>query len=144
GLWALQLQHHLCLAVTTDFHSLRNKLGLPEETAQFARDCEKQFGDLRFYDFVRRLDCTNVATYRKSTDAGWAFMVKYPHLTPMAWMSYLSGHPSFAPLYRPIPNPHCNEWTLHNPLPGTAYDVDARLNFPSFTGDGGRDIRKVL
>jgi tetratricopeptide (TPR) repeat protein len=47
----------------------------------------------------------------------------------------------FAPPYRPIPNPHCNEWTIHNPLPGTAYDVDARLDFPSFTGgafSGGR------
>ena len=100
------------------------------------------FGHLRFYDFVRRLDCTNAATYRKSTDDGWAFTVKYPHLTPLAWMDYLSGRVSFAPPYRPIPNPHCNEWTSHNPLPGTAYDVDARLDCPSFTGDG-RDITKV-
>lgn len=143
GLWALQLQHHLCLAVTTDFHSLRNKLGLREDSSQFARDCEEQFGHLRFYDFVRRLDCTNAATYRKSTDDGWAFTVKYPHITPVAWMSYLCSRVSFAPPYNPIPNPHCNEWTSHNPLPGTAYDADARLNFPSFTGDH-RDIKKVL
>jgi tetratricopeptide (TPR) repeat protein len=143
GLWALQLQHHLCLAVTTDFNSLRNKLGLPVESAEFAGAAEKQFGHLRFYDFVRRLDCTNAATYRDSTDAGWAFTVQYPHLTPVAWMDYLCGRVSFAPPYRPIPNPHCNEWTSHNPLPGTAYDVDARLDFPSFTGDR-RDIRKVF
>jgi tetratricopeptide (TPR) repeat protein len=143
GLWALQLQHHLCQAVTTDFRSLRNYLGLPKESSEFALDSEKQFGHLRFYDFVRRLDCTNAAAYRESTDAGWAFTVKYPQLTPIAWMNYLCGRVSFAPLYRPIPNPHCNEWTSHNPLPGTAYDVDARLNFPSFTGDG-RDLTKVM
>jgi hypothetical protein len=143
GLWALQLQHQLCLAVTTDFHSLRDGLGLPDAATEFAQDSEQRFGHLRFYDFVRRLDCTNAVTYRASTDAGWAFTVKYPQLTPIAWMDYLCGRVSFAPPYRPIPNPHCNEWTSHNPLPGTAYDVNARLNFPSFTGDG-RDIKKVL
>jgi tetratricopeptide (TPR) repeat protein len=144
GLWAVQLQHHLCLAVTTDFHSLKNKLGLPEDSWNFAKECDEQFGHLRFYDFVRRLDCTNTATYHQSTDDGWAFTVKYPHLTPLAWMDYLCGRVSFAPRYLPIPNPHCNEWTSHNPLPGTAYDVDARLDFPSFTGDGKGDIKKVF
>jgi len=143
GLWALQLQHQLCLAVTTDFHALRDRLGLPDAATEFAQNSEQRFGHLRFYDFVRRLDCTNAATYRASTDAGWAFTVKDPQLTPIAWMDYLCGSVSFAPPYRPIPNPHCNEWTSHNPLPGTAYDVDARLDFPSFTGDH-RDITKVL
>jgi tetratricopeptide (TPR) repeat protein len=57
-------------------------------------------------------------------------------------MNYLCGTVSFAPRYRPIPNPHCNEWTLHNPLPGTAYDADARLGFPSFTGAGGYQGRQ--
>jgi tetratricopeptide (TPR) repeat protein len=143
GLWAMQLQHHLCLAVTSDFHSLRDKLDLPEESWQFASQSEQQFGHLRFYGFVRRLDCTNEATYRASTDEGWAFAVQYPHLAPVAWMDYLCGKVSFAPRYMPIPNPHCNEWTSHNPLPGTAYDVDARLDYPSFTG-GDRGIKKVF
>jgi len=138
------LQHHLCLAVTSDYHSLRDKQGLPEDSWNFAKECDEQFGRLRFYDFVRRLDCTNVATYHQSSDDGWAFTVKYPHLTPLAWMDYLCGRVSFAPRYLPIPNPHCNEWTSHNPLPGTAYDVDARLDFPSFTGDSKGDIKKVF
>jgi tetratricopeptide (TPR) repeat protein len=142
GLWALQLQHHFCLAVATDFNSLQRKLGLPKDAAEFAERCEKDFGGLRFYPFVRRLDCTNNETYRKSTDEGWAFTVEYPHLTPSAWMDYLCGTVSFAPPYRPIANPHCNEWTAHNPLPGTAYDADVRLDFPSFTGAGGYEGRQ--
>jgi tetratricopeptide (TPR) repeat protein len=142
GLWALQLQHHFCHAVATDFKSLQYKLGVPDDAAEFAARCEKDIGGLRFYAFVRRLDCTNKATYRKSTDEGWAFAAEYPHLTPVAWMDYLCGTVSFAPRYRPIPNPHCNEWTVHNPLPGTAYDADARLNFPSFTGSGGYQGRQ--
>lgn len=142
GLWALQLQHHLCLAISTDFNSLQWKLGLPDDAASFAADSEKRFGGLRFYPFVRRLDCTNPESYRKSTDAGWAFEAQYPHLTPMLWMTYLASKVSFAPLYRPIPNPHCNEWTVHNPLPGTAFDVDNRLYFPSLIGSGGVEGRE--
>src|SRR5207249_2187322 len=80
--------------------------------------------------------------YRKATDEGWAFWTQFPHLTPLKWPDSLCGKVAFAPFYMPIPNPHCNEWTTHNPLPGTAYDVDARLDFPSFTGghgSGGRE-----
>ncbi len=143
GLWALQMQHHLCLAVSTDYRSLHGKLGLREESAQFAEEAGGRYGKLRFYDFVRRLDCTNTESYHQATDAGWAFTVKYPHLTPSSWMVYLCSRPSFAKQYNPIPNPHCNEWTSHNPLPGTAYDVSARVNFPSLVPDRG-DISKIL
>jgi tetratricopeptide (TPR) repeat protein len=148
GLWALQLQHHLCQAITTDYNSLQHKLGVPEDARQFAEKCEGEFGGLRFYPFVHRLVCADAASYRKSIDEGWAFWTEFPHLTPIKWPDYLCGKVSFAPLYLAgIPNPHCNEWTKHNPLPGTAYDADARLNYPSFTGafgSGGREqVMKV-
>jgi tetratricopeptide (TPR) repeat protein len=143
GLWALQLQHHLCQAIATDYNSLQHKLGLPEEAQEFAKKCEGEFGGLRFYPFVRRLVCADAASYHKSTDEGWSFFTEFPHLTPIQWPTYLCRRVSFAPLYLgKIPNPHCNEWTSHNPLPGTAYDADARLDFPSFTGgfgSGGRE-----
>ncbi len=141
GLWALQLQHHLCLAITTDVNSLYHKLGLGEDGWAFAQKCEESFGGLRFYPFVRRISCTNEAGYRKSIDQGWAFQQEFPHLTPMYCMDYLAGTVSFAQPYRPLPNPHCNEWTSHNPLPGTAYDARNRLDFPSFTGGGGQSER---
>jgi hypothetical protein len=145
GLWALQLQHHFCQAIATDYASLQRKLGVREEARQFAKKCEADFGGLRFYAFVRRLVSADAASYRKSTDEGWAFFTEFPHLTPIKWPDYLCGKVSFAPLYLPIPNPHCNEWTSHNPLPGTAYDADARLDCPSFTGgSGGRQqVMKV-
>jgi tetratricopeptide (TPR) repeat protein len=143
GLWTLQLQHHLCQAIATDYNSLQRKLGVPDDARQFAEKCESEFGGLRFYAFVRRLVCADAASYRKSVDEGWAFWTEFPHLTPIKWPDYLCGRVSFAPLYLGgIPNPHCNEWTSHNPLPGTAYDADARLDFQSFTGgfgSGGRE-----
>lgn len=143
GLWALQMQHHLCHAIATDYNSLQRKLGVRDDAQEFAKKSESEFGGLRFYAFVRRLVCADAASYRKSVDEGWAFWTEFPHLTPIQWPDYLCGSVSFAPLYLGgIPNPHCNEWTIHNPLPGTAYDADARLNFPSFTGgfgSGGRE-----
>src|SRR5262249_49814001 len=141
--WALQLQHHLCQAIHTDYNSLEHKLAVHEESAKFAKESEKEFGQLRFYDFVRRLDCTDEATYRKSVDDGWAFFIQYPQLTPIAWMDYLQRKVPFALLYGPITPLHCNEWMSHNPLPGTAYDMDGRLNFPSFTGLRGWDMKKM-
>ena len=100
GLWALQLQHHFCHAVATDFNSLQRKLGLSDEARTFADECEKKLGTLRFYAFVRRLDCTDAEEYRRSTDQGWAFAAAYPHLTPVAWMDHLCRSVSFAP---PLP-----------------------------------------
>lgn len=143
GLWALQMQHHLCHCIASTYSQLSRYLGVPDEAYKFAVDSEKTYGGLRFYDFVRRLDCTNEVTYRKAVDAGWEFMVKHPQLTPLQWMNYLCRKPRFTALYLPIDNPHCNEWTCHNTLPGTAYDVAPRLNFPSLTGSGGSDARKV-
>ncbi len=145
GLWALQLQHHFCQAISADFGSLRYKLGLPDDAWSFAKQCEDNYGGLRFYPFVRRIDCTNNETYRKSIDQGWAFESAFPQLTPLDWMVYLAGKVSFAPRYYPIPNPHCNEWTSHNPLPGTAYELDTRLDFPSFIGgvNGNAKVQKA-
>jgi tetratricopeptide (TPR) repeat protein len=137
GLWALQLQRHLCHAINIDYHSLKDRQGLPEEAQQFAEQYNSQLGGLRLYAFLRRMNCTNDVSYRAATDEGWVFFTQFPHLTPLVWLQYLSGGVSFAPRYRPLPNPHCNEWTVHNPLPGTAYDVDARLGLPSLVGGYG-------
>ena len=142
GLWAMQLQHHLCHAISTDFNSLERKLGVPDDAWEFAQQYETNFGGLRYYAFVRRLDCTNEETYHKSTDEGWAFTVEAPQLTPPSWMDYLCGQVSFAAPYRPIANPHCNEWTKYDPPPGTAFEPSVRLDFPSFVGgygNGGKD-----
>lgn len=89
GLWALQLQHHLCHAIATDYNSLQRKLGVHDEARQFAEKFESELGGLRFYPFVHRLVCADAASYRKSVDEGWAFWTEFPHLTPIKWPDYL-------------------------------------------------------
>jgi tetratricopeptide (TPR) repeat protein len=88
---------------------------------------------LRLYPFVRRFNCTDVASYHKSVDDGFKVTVATPQLVSARCWNYLCY--SFSPdeWYRPNPNPHVNEWHKHNPPPGTAYNPLPRLDHPSLT-----------
>jgi tetratricopeptide (TPR) repeat protein len=138
GLWALALQHHLCQALTTDFDVLAYHQGLPDEAKQFSELADKTYDGLRLYPFVRRFNATEIGPYHKAVDDAFKVTVETPHLTPAMCWNYACFKVRFAPEYRPIPNPHINEWHKHNPPPGTAYDVGARIYHSTFTGDARR------
>jgi hypothetical protein len=133
GEWAMFYQRQICHAVTSDFNFMEYSWGVPKEAREFALTYESMLGGLRLYPFVRRFTCTNEVSYRKAIDDSFAVTVASPQLvSPCVW-NYLCYKVSFAPYYHPNPNPHINEWHKHNPLPGTAYDLQARFNHPSFT-----------
>ena len=131
GQWAAFLQRHLCHAIQQNFYFLNSKWGVPDDAKQFAAECEKNFGRLRLYPFVRRFNCTDVETYHKAVDDGFKVTVATPQFVPAECWNYLCYKVSFAPGYNSNPNPHINEWHSHNPPPGTVYDLYARLNHPS-------------
>ena len=131
GQWADFLQRHLCHAVQQSFYALNNMWGVPDDAKKFQDQCDAQFDGLRLYPFVRRFDCMDVASYHKSVDDGFKVTVATPHLVPAQCWSYLCYQTYFAPVYKPNPNPHVNEWHNHNPPPGTVYDILPRLYHPS-------------
>jgi hypothetical protein len=131
GQWAMFLQRQLCHAIQQNYLFLNAKWGVPDDAKQFAAGCEKEFGGLRLYPFVRRFTCSDVASYHKSVDDGFAVTVATPQLVPAQCWNYLCYKVPFAPLYNPNPNPHINEWHDLNPPPGTVYDLHPRLNHPS-------------
>jgi hypothetical protein len=131
GQWAVFFQRHLCHAVQQNFWFLNRQWGVPDQAREFAAQCESEFGALRLYPFVRRLICMDVKSYHTSVDDGFKVTVATPHLVPSQCWNELCYKVRFAPLYSPNPNPHINEWHNHNPLPGTVYDLGARLNHPS-------------
>jgi tetratricopeptide (TPR) repeat protein len=143
GLWALMLQHQLCQALTTDFSVLWSMQGLPEEANSFNEFADKTFSGLRLYPFVERFTDTEIKRYHKSVDDGFKVTVETPQLTPAMCWNYICWSVNFAPHYKPVPNPHVNEWHKHNPPPGTAYDLGARLNHPSLT-DNQKRMDQVL
>ncbi|MDB6068661.1 MAG: hypothetical protein JWR26_4869 [Pedosphaera sp.] len=136
GQWAQFLQNHLCHAVEENFGFFYRKLGLPDDARQFSAQCDMAFGGLRLYPFVRRFNCMDVETYHKAVDDGTKLTVAMPHLIPLDCWNSLSNqfNVSFAPLYAPNPNLHFSEWFLHDPPPGTTYNVYPRLAHPGLTG----------
>lgn len=131
GLWAGFLQRQLCAAIEENFDFLQRKWGVPDEAEAFSRKCDQAFGGLRLYPFVRRFNCTDVASYRKSVDDGFKVTVETPELVPARCWNFLCYWFTPNELYKPNPNPHINEWFKHNPPPGTVYDILPRLDHPS-------------
>jgi hypothetical protein len=133
GQWAMFLQRHLCHAVQQNYHFMQHLWGVPDEAGEFAAKCDGKLWELRLYPFVRRFNCTNVETYHKSVDDGIKVTVATPHLVPAACWDRLWYRVSFAEWYHPVPNLFLSEWHNHNPLPGTVYDLNARLTPPGLT-----------
>jgi len=125
------LQRHLCHTIQQNFNFLDKHWGVHDQALEFARKADQSFALLRLYPFVQRFNCTDVTSYHKSVDAAFPVTVATPHLvSPEIW-NYLCYTVPFAPLYKPNPNPHINEWHKHNPPPGTAYHPLPRMNHPS-------------
>ena len=131
GLWAMFFQRQVCHAVQQNFNFLEHKWGVHDEAKKFSAECNQMFGTLRLFPFVRRFNCTDVASYHSAVDDGMRVTVATPHLTPAECWNYLCYRVDFAELYQPNPNPHINEWHKHNPPPGTAYDPLPRFDHPS-------------
>jgi tetratricopeptide (TPR) repeat protein len=137
GQWADFLQRHLCHAVQQNFSFMQYKWGVPDEAKQFAQECDREFGRLRLYPFVRRFNCTDAKSYHQAVDDGFKVTVATPQWVPAQCWNFLCYDVNFAPPYRPNPNPHINEWHNPNPPPGTVYDLSPRLNHPSLIGRAG-------
>ncbi len=131
GQWAAFLQRQLCHAIQQDFNMLQYMWGVPDDAREFADKCDQAFGGLRLYPFVRRIDCTDEESYHKAVDDGFKVTVATPQFVPAECWNWLCYKANFAPLYKPNPNPHVNEWHNHNPPPGTVYNLNPRLNHPS-------------
>jgi tetratricopeptide (TPR) repeat protein len=128
GQWAAFFQRELCHAVQHGFHFLSHSLGDPDGAKEFAAMCDEQFAGLRLYPFVQRFNCLTAEDYHTSEDAGVGVTVAAPQIVSEECWNLLSSKVSFAPLYQPSRNLHAQEWFQHNPPPGTAYNIDARLS----------------
>jgi tetratricopeptide (TPR) repeat protein len=133
GLWAGFLQRQLCHAVEQNFDFLQRKWGVPDDAKIFSAKCDRLLDGLRLYPFVRRFNCTDVASYHKSVDDGFKVTVATPQLVPARCWNFLCYWFTPDEYYHPNPNPHVNEWHKHNPPPGTAYNPLPRLDHPSLT-----------
>ena len=131
GQWADFCQRHICHAMQKNYDFYARHWGVKEEADKFSTACNDAFSELRLYPFVRRFNCVNERNYHRSVDDGLRETQETPHLTPAICWNYMCFTVNFAPPYKPNPNPHINEFHNHNPLPGTVYDIEARVNHRS-------------
>jgi hypothetical protein len=122
GQWAMFFQRHIGHAIQSDFDLQQNKWGVPDDAKEFSAKCDKIFGGLRLYPFVRLFNCTDSASYHSAVDDAFKITVATPQLTPAMCWNHLCYYGPNKELYTPNPNPHINEWHKHNPPPGTAYN----------------------
>ncbi len=134
GRWAAFLQRHLCHAICSNFHFLKNSWGVPDQAAALQRQADELFANLRLYPFVRRQIAPNESYYRKAQDEEMKLVHAIPHEIPAEAWNNICFNPHIAPLYIPPPHAFINEWHRHNPPPGTAYNVEPRFDHPSLMG----------
>ena len=127
GLWADFLQRHLCGAVHENIDFMKNYWGVPDEAKAYAERCALVFGGLRLYPLVRRMDFTTAEECRQAEDDGLAEVKARPQLMPAGAWNSLDYQIGLGPSFLATCNPRIDQWFTHNPPPGTAYDVEARL-----------------
>jgi len=142
GQWAYFLQRHLCSFIQTSFDFAQHKWGDHDTAKEFAAECEKQFGQLRLYPFVRRFTSLEAQAYHQAVDDALKVAQTTPHLVPCTAWCYLSYPVQFAPLYEADPTHQIGNWFSRSPLPGTAYDLEGRLD-PPILPHGAEAIARV-
>jgi len=142
GHWAAFLQRHLCHAIASDFRFLQEMLGAPGSAQKYRESVDGQYGRLRLYPFVRRQNATEKSYYRQAQDAEMVVVHHRPHLVPATVWAEISDMMPFGIVYIPPPQDYAHEWHRFNPLPGTAYDLERRLEYPSL--ENPEDIPALL
>jgi len=133
GQWAMFFQRQLCHTEQRGFDFLNTMLGDPDGAKEFAVHCDHAFDGLMLQPFVHRLNATEADGYHKAVDDGLKVIAATPQFVPAGCWNSLFAPVTFAPPYSPASNLTIHDWFNHNPLPGTAYDVKARLDQGSLT-----------
>ena len=131
GQWAYFAQRHICHTVEQNFYFLESVWGVHDKAANFNEKSEKLLGGLRLYPFVRRYIATDEDSYRKSVDDALRVAAQTPELVPATCWNHLFYKPDNWPLYRSKSDSHFKDWFRQDPLPGTVYDLGARLTHPA-------------
>lgn len=136
ALWADFLQRQLMHVAVSDWLFLHDRLGDPVGAQAYAHKLDQMLSKLRLYPLLLRRTAWDEAGYHQALDQAGKLIRSQPEMVPSYAWNWLFYEPDDFPLYRPGSFSVVNEWHSHNPLPGTAYDLQPRMNHPSFFGRG--------
>jgi tetratricopeptide (TPR) repeat protein len=145
GDWAMFAQRHLGHVLHQQHVFLQQSWGVPDLAAQFATQIEETFGQARIFPFVRFFTATDQATYEAAANACSSLVFKTPHLFgPGLWNRFYEPPYGVNP-YTPPGLWEVWNWHKYNPPPFTAYLVQYRLNYSTFTeAPNARQIMEAL
>jgi len=129
GHWAHYLQRHLMHANAETYRHLSTSQDTLENALAFRETALRAADGLRYEPFLRRVMTTDEEDYLEAMDDLYNAIKVEPEVMPAGAWNLLSTPPHFRDQpYIPAGNhSHVNEWHSVNPLPGTAYDIKARL-----------------
>jgi hypothetical protein len=139
GQWAYFLQRHLCNAIAQTYDFLKNSLGVPEEAKEFSQQCQRQYASLRLYPFVYRVTAWNEEIFLLSMDQAPQVLAAYPQLVPTRCWNRLYSAERYAPQFTQETANRRVDWYKNTPLPGTLYELEARLFAVNISSQPGLD-----
>ncbi|WP_157837278.1 tetratricopeptide repeat protein [Geminisphaera colitermitum] len=142
GLWADQLQRHLCHTIRGDHRFLMNQWSVPDYAREYRGQADQKFGRLRLYSFAQRENAVDQAGLDKAQRDVIAKMQAAPELVPPAFWSLVRYQVRKMPLHDFMPADDIAAWRRHSPLPGTAYDPQPTYAY--YALDHRRDQAAVL
>ncbi|AHF91143.1 hypothetical protein OPIT5_13935 [Opitutaceae bacterium TAV5] len=122
GLWADQLQRHLCHTIKGDHHFLMRQWSVPDYAEKYRSRADALFGRLRLYAFAQRENAVDQAGFDQAQKDVIVKMQATPELVPPAFWSLVRYQVRRMPLHDFMPADDIAAWRRHSPLPGTAYD----------------------
>jgi len=132
GTWAAFEQRELCDGISESYHFMVDLWDVPEQAADFRRQSDDAFWELRLFPLVRRQMSSEKDYYHHAQDDAMALVRRKPECVPAGAWDDISDAPRGLERYFPPPHPFINEWHRVNPQPGTAYDLGPRFIQPSF------------
>ena len=123
GQWAGFFQRHLCQAIASDYHFMKDLWGVPDEARDFSEKCDETFASLRFYPFVRRQNSKDGKAQEAACEESVSILRATPQLVPPQFWSLVLRAPFTHPTHELMDAyQHLEEWYSHYSLPGTAYN----------------------
>lgn len=133
GTWGAFCQRQLCHTLVSDFRLLEENLGDLQGARAYADSTASQYSRLVLYPFVLRELAGSESIYKQNQEDAGKIIRSKPEIVPShAWNRLFRKMDDYAK-FTPPSIRVVNQWFLHNPLPGTAYDLAPRHIQPSFS-----------
>lgn len=136
GIWADFFQRHLSEAIYMNYDFIMLRWGNPDAGPKYLESVKLLTSGLRLGPLLRKMVSFDNQSYHAAMRDSYQILRNSPQTVPVRTWNMICYSPLFKE-DREFPDnvlPHINEWHEMNPPPGTAINIESRLDHPSLTG----------